>query len=189
MSNYRIAVRYAKALHDLALEQGKLERVLADVKSFHTLMQDRDFLLFVKSPVIQHQRKSELITSLLKDKFDPLTMAFLRIFFVKGREKLMGDVAREFVSMYKKHMGISTVKLTTAVPLTESAIDSLKSNLQKQGLTGEQIELESQVDSNMIGGFILEVGDLVYDASLAHKLENLRREFLENPYVSQIIAR
>jgi F-type H+-transporting ATPase subunit delta len=189
MSTYRIAVRYAKALHDLALEQGKLERILTDVQYFNVLMKDRDFLLFVKSPVIQHQRKSELITSLLKDKFDPLTMAFLRIFFVKGREKLMGDVAREFVTMYKKHHGISTVKLTTAVPLSAGVIDALKDKLQQQGVTGTQIELESTVDANMIGGFILEVGDLVYDASLAHKLENLRRGFIENPYVSQIIAR
>jgi len=65
----------------------------------------------------------------------------------------------------------------------------LKDKLQQQGVTGAQIELESTVDANMIGGFILEVGDLVYDASLAHKLENLRRGFIENPYVSQIIAR
>lgn len=90
MSAYRIAVRYAKSLHDLAVEQKKLDRILEDVEAFYTLMQNRDFQLFIKSPVIQHKRKSEVMEKILADKFDPLTMAFLRILFNKGREKFLG---------------------------------------------------------------------------------------------------
>ncbi len=189
MSAYRIAVRYAKSLHDLAAEQNKLERVLEDVKSFHELMQDRDFVLFVKSPVIPHQRKADLAEKLLKDKYDPLTMAFLRILFQKGREKYLGDVAREFLALYKKAKGISTVKLTTAAPLSEQSIKSLEAKLKASGITSEQTEFHSKLDPDMLGGFILEVDDLVYDASLAHKLDALRREFMYNPYVSQILSR
>ncbi len=189
MSAYRIAVRYAKSLHDLAVEQNKLERVLEDVQAFHQLTQDRDFLLFIKSPVIPHNRKSELVDKMLKDKFDPLTMAFLRILFHKGREKYMAEVAREFLALYRKNKGISTVKLTTAAPLNEKTIKALETKLRAEGITGAQIEFHSKVDPEMIGGFILEVDDLVYDASLAHKLDTMRREFVDNPYVSQIISR
>ncbi len=189
MSAYRIAVRYAKSLHDLAADQNKLERVLEDVQAFHGLMQNRDFLLFVKSPVIQHKRKSELMDKMFHDKFDPLTMAFMRILFTKGREKFMGDVAREFLALYKKNKGISTVKLTTASKLDDTTVKALEAKLRKEGITGERIEFHSEVEPGMIGGFILEVDDLVYDASLAQKLESLRREFVENPYVSQIISR
>lgn len=189
MSTFRIASRYAKSLYDLAIEQDKLERVMADVQAFHGLMQNRDFLLFIKSPVIQHKRKSELMDKMLKDKFDPLTMAFLRILFHKGREKFMADVAHEFIVMYRKNKGISTVMLTSAIKLSDATIKAIEAKLKSAGITGEQIELNSQVDPNMIGGFILEVDDLVYDASLGHKLESLRREFVDNPYVSQIISR
>ncbi len=189
MSIYRIASRYAKSLHDLAIEQNKLERVLADVQAFHGLMQNRDFLLFIKSPVIQHKRKSELMDKMLKDKFDELTMAFLRILFAKGRGKFMADVAREFLSMYKKNKGISTVKLTTASKMDDKTEKAFAHQLKAIGVTGDQIEFFSEVDPEMIGGFILEVDDLVYDASLAHKLETLRRDFVHNPYVSQIISR
>lgn len=189
MSAYRIAVRYAKSLHDLATEQNKLERVLEDVKSFHKLMQDRDFVLFVKSPVIPHQRKAELVEKLLKDKYDPLTMAFLRILFQKGREKYLADIASEFIAFYKKAKGVSTVKLITAAPLSEQSIKKLEAKLKASGITRAQTEFHSKVDPDMIGGFILEVDDLVYDASLAHKLDALRREFAYNPYVSQILSR
>ncbi len=189
MSAYRIAVRYAKSLHDLAIEQNKLERVMEDVKSFRELIQDRDFALFVKSPVIPHQRKAELADKILKGKYDPLTMAFLRILFQKGREKYLAEIASEFIALYKKFKGISTVKLTTAAPLSEQVIKQLEAKLKSGGITSEQIEFHTKVDPDMIGGFILEVDDLVYDASLAHKLDALRREFAYNPYVSQILSR
>jgi len=189
MSTYRIAVRYAKSLHDLAIEQNKLERVMEDVKAFNGLLENRDFLLFIKSPVIQHKRKSELMEKMLADKFDALTMAFLRILFHKGREKYMAEVAREFLTLYKKNKGISTVKLTTASPWSDVAVKALEAKLKALGITGDLIEFHSKVDADIVGGFILEVDDLVYDAALSHKLDTLRREFVHNPYVSQIISR
>jgi F-type H+-transporting ATPase subunit delta len=189
MSTYRIGVRYAKALYDLAVEQNKLERVLEDVEAFHGLIQNRDFLLFIRSPVIPHKRKSEVMDVMLKDKFDVLTMGFLRILFLKGRERNMADVAREFIGLYKRKKGISTIKLTSAVALDATIIKALEAQLKSEGVTGDKIELQSHVDPDMIGGYILEVDDLVYDSSLAHKLESLRREFVDNPYVSQIISR
>lgn len=189
MSTYRIGVRYAKALYDLAVEQNKLERVLEDIEAFHGLIQNRDFLLFIKSPVIPHKRKSEVMDIMLKDKFDALTMAFLRILFLKGRERNMADVAREFIGLYKRKKGISTVRVTSAAPLSDSTVKSLEAQLKSEGVTGQTIEFHSKVDPDMIGGYILEVDDLVYDSSLAHKLESLRREFVDNPYISQIISR
>jgi len=188
MSAYRIAVRYAKSLHDLAVEQKKLDRILEDVEAFYTLMQNRDFQLFIKSPVIQHKRKSEVMEKLLADKFDPLTMAFLRILFNKGREKFLGEVAKEFITIFKKLRGISTVKVTSAVKLEDKAIQDIEAKLKSEGITGAHTEFHTLVDADMIGGFILEVDDLVYDASLAHKLETLRRDFVHNPYISQVIS-
>lgn len=126
---------------------------------------------------------------MLADKFDTLTMAFLRILFTKGREKYMAEVAREFLALYRKNKGISTVKLTTASPWSDAAVKALASKLKSLGITGEHVELQSKVDADIVGGFILEVDDLVYDAALSHKLDSLRREFVHNPYVSQIISR
>ena len=189
MSVQRIASRYAKSLVDLAVEQQKLERVTEDVRSFKELVENRDFYLLLKSPVVPASKKTTIVDLLLKDKYDALTMAFLRILIAKGREAYLPEIAVEFIELYKKYNRISTVKLTTASPVGASVVDEIRQVLVSSSLTKDNIDLELAVDPDIIGGFVLAFDDKIYDASIAEKLEKLRRGFVENAYISQIRAR
>lgn len=189
MSVLRIAHRYAKSLIDLAVEQGKLERVLEDVQSFQAASKNKDFRAFIKSPIIHHTKKEAVVETLFKDKYDVLTMTFLQILIRKGREAYMPEVAQEFISAYKKLKHITTVKLTTATPLSEAIKKAVEAKLLASDQTSDHIELQTAVDADLIGGYVLEFDGNVYDASIKHKLVQLKDEFDDNLYISQIIAR
>lgn len=178
MSVQRIAGRYAKSLLDLAREQNKLDRVLEDVKSFQAASKNRDFYLLLKSPIVNARKKLSILDALFKDKYDEITMAFLRILVNKGREPYLPEVAEEFITQYKKIKHISTVKVTTAKPMTAAAMEALKAKLTASDATAQSVEIETAVNPELIGGFILELDDKIYDASVAQKLEEVKRSLL-----------
>lgn len=188
MSVQRIASRYAKSLIDLSQEQGKLERTLEDVKSFKKVTENRDFYLLLKSPVVSASKKLSILDALFKGKYDELTNSFLRILVTKGREMYLPEIADEFIAQYKKLKHISTVKVRTATPLSEATLNEIMAKLKASSATDEEIELIAFVDPNLIGGIVLEFEDKIYDASIAHRLDKMHREFGDNLYISQIMA-
>lgn len=189
MSVARIAHRYAKSLIELAIEQNKLERILEDVHAFKKATKNRDFYLFIKSPIIHHAKKEDVINKLFEGKYDELTMAFLRILTKKGREAYLPEVADEFLVEYKKYKHITTVRITTATQLDETALKAIHTKLLTSHDTDSNVEIETHVDEHLIGGYVLEFGDKIYDASVKSKLEELKKEFDDNLYVSQVVAR
>jgi|APTNR8051073442_1049403.scaffolds.fasta_scaffold01272_9 F-type H+-transporting ATPase subunit delta len=189
MSVQRIAGRYAKSFVDLAAEQNKLERVLEDVKSFQALTKNRDFYLLLKSPVVHASKKIAIINQLFEGKYDELTLAFLRILINKSREAYLPEIAVEFIEQYKQRKHISSVRLTTAAPLSDAVVADIRQRLTGSMHTSDNVELAVKVDPELIGGFVLEFDDKIYDASIAQKLDELRKGFVGNLYISQILAR
>ncbi len=188
MSAQRIASRYAKSLIDLSREKGKLERVLEDVESFRQVAKNRDFALLLKSPVVKADTKERIFNQLFGGKYDEITLAFLRILLRKGREALLIEIANEFDLQYKVIKHITTVKLTTAVKLSDEAVKAIHAKLLASNTTDQNVELTTEVDPDIIGGFVIEFGDRLYDASVAHKLEQMKKNFKGNLYISQIMA-
>ena len=188
MSVHRIANRYATSLVELAEEQGKLDRILEDVESFNEVCKNRDFWLMLKSPIVSTDRKALVFDKLFAGKYDELTMAFLKILLKKGRESLLTDIGDEFLVLYKKIKHISSVKLTTATELSKEAVEAIRKKLAASSATDDKVELQTLVDPGLIGGFVVEFEDKLYDASVAHKLNLLKSEFKDNLYISQIIA-
>ncbi len=188
MSVQRIATRYAKSLIEIAQEQGKLDRVIEDVRSFSEVAKNRDFLLLLKSPIVKAEKKSKIFKALFEGKYDVLTLSFLNVLLAKGREAYLSDIANDFIVQYKEIKGISTVKLTTASTLSEETIKAIEKKLIESGSTYENIELVTKVKPELIGGFVVEFHNKRYEASIAHKLEQLKKEFRDNLYISQIIA-
>ncbi|MCB0619534.1 MAG: ATP synthase F1 subunit delta [Saprospiraceae bacterium] len=190
MSVTRIASRYAKSLIDLAIEQKKLDRVKEDVDSFKTLTQNRDFYLLLKSPIVSPPKKKSVFKALLANKYDELTLAFLNILVDKNREAYLPEIAHEFIHQYRVHRHITTVKLITATPISKETVDAIRQKLVESDATDEKVEVITAVDPAIQGGFVLEFDDSrLYDASVARKLEMLKKDFTENLYISQIVSR
>ncbi|HMO38491.1 MAG TPA: ATP synthase F1 subunit delta [Saprospiraceae bacterium] len=189
MSVAKIAHRYAQSLLELALEQNKLERILEDVQSFQAAAKNRDFYLFIKSPIIPGAKKQTVVEQLFRGKYDELTMLFLGILIRKSREMYLPEIASEFIQEYKKHKHITTVRLTAAAPVGEATVEALRKHLMSIMHVEETLEIGVNVDPELIGGFVLEFDNKVYDASVKDKLSQLKKEFADNLYISQIIAR
>lgn len=183
MSVIRIASRYAKSLIDLADERGALDEVLGDIKSFKQATENRDLYLLLKSPIINVSKKQQVFDALFGGKMNELTSAFFKIILNKGREAYLPEIADEFIAQYKKLKHITSVTLVTATPLGAETISKIKQRLVASEATDDHVELLTEVDPNLIGGFVLDFGDQLYDASIAHKLEKLKKEFSSNEYI------
>ncbi len=183
MSVTRIASRYAKSLLDLAQEQGKLERILEDINTLKESVKNRDLYLLFKSPIINGTKKLQIVDALFAGKFDEMTMGFARIVINKGREMHLPEIADEFIQQYKVLKHISTIKVTTATPLGDAALAKIKEQLLNSSATDQEVEIETKVDPSLIGGFVIEFDDQLYDASVVHQMDKLKKEFSKNLYV------
>ncbi len=188
MSVQRVATRYAKSLLDLAVEQQKLERIKVDMDALVAALKVRELYLLFKSPIVHKDKKWSILSALFESKLDELTMAFIRILLNKSRESYLPEIAKAFAEQYKAVKHISEVKITSAVPLTPQTLEAIRRKLEQSPYTNEHVELITQVDPDIIGGFVVEFKDLLYDASVKHKLELLAKEFRDNLYISQIFA-
>lgn len=182
MSVTRIASRYAKSLIDLSISQDKLETILDDIHTFRKAVEHRELRLLLASPIIKGDKKKSILNEIFKGKLDDLTMKFMDITVSKGRERYLKAITDEFILQYKQHKHISSVVITTADELSNEALDVIKSKLDSSKTTDDVIEIKTKVDPELIGGFIIEFEDNLYDASVAHKLDRLKKEFDTNLY-------
>jgi len=186
MSVKRIASRYAKSLLDLAKDSNNLETVFENMKSLHTATKNRDLYLMLKSPIINSKKKKDIVQEIFSPSFDKMSMGFMDIIITKGREEYLPAIAAEFIAQYNSLKKISTATLTSAAPLTETTLASIKAKLLASNITDETVEITTKVDPALLGGFIIEIGDKLYDASVAHKLETLKKKFVGNAYEAQV---
>lgn len=190
MSVKTVAERYSRSLLQLAAEQNKLDKIMEDVKSFQKLVANRDFFLLLKSPVIPNQKKEKVLQQLIEGKVDDLTYQFIKLVIEKGRSNLLPEIGGTFIEQYKELKGIETVHITSATELSEKIKEGIKAQLKEEGLVRGTIELKTKIDPKLIGGFIVEFQDYIYDASISNRLKQLHRvNYNKNLYVSQIIAR
>jgi F-type H+-transporting ATPase subunit delta len=182
----RVAGRYAKSLIDLASERGNLQSVVGDMEHLNEAMKNRDLYLMLKSPIINSDKKESIMKILFAESFDNVTMSFINICIAKNREDILPEIASDFLDEYKKMQGITTIKVTTATPLSTESLEELRTKLLASAATAKNVEIETAVNPDLIGGYVVEFGDKLYDASISHKLETLKKEFKSNIYESQI---
>lgn len=177
MSVERIASRYAKSLVDLAQEKDLLDRTKEDITNFLDVCEVRDFQLLLKSPIVHTDKKQGVFKRLFDGHYDQLTLAFFDIILRKGREEFLPEIAEEFLRQYRAIRKIAAVSLTTANPLTDAQEESIKAKIVEAVDAVETVDLHTEVDADIIGGFILEFDDKLYDASVAHQLNEARKLF------------
>jgi F-type H+-transporting ATPase subunit delta len=186
MADLRVASRYVKSLLGLAVEQGVLEAVHKDMLLFSkVLKENRDFSVMINSPVIRHEKKRAILEKIFSGKVDKLTLAIMDILTRKNREPLLPSIASEFHNAYNTYKGIGKAYITTTVPMDSELRQAIEEIVKKLSKT-KQVEIEAKVDKDLIGGFILNVGDQQIDASIKSKLKSLEVRFSENPFVKEI---
>jgi F-type H+-transporting ATPase subunit delta len=185
MSVIRIATRYAKSLIDLAIEQGSLEQVYADMSLVKAAVHHRELYMMLKSPIIHGDKKDAVLEAIFGARVSKLMMAYLRLLVTKGREMYIPEIAIEFDNQYKILKKITSIRVTTAQPVSDAVVEDIRKKILATGVATENLEIETKVDPKLIGGFLLEFDNKRYDASVAHKLEELKTQFSTNLYVKE----
>lgn len=186
MRNPRLAGRYAKSLLGLSVERGQLEQVFANMQWLQAVCSGNpDFVSLLRSPVIKADKKDKIVTAVTAGNISELTMAFIRLLINKNRESHLPEIITAFIGQYKTYKNIYVIKLTTATPVSEE-IKSRIINQVKASSEMQHIELETSVDESLIGGFVLQAGDKLVDASISYDLKHIARQFENNDFVYRV---
>jgi F-type H+-transporting ATPase subunit delta len=186
MLNPRLASRYAKSLIDLAVEQNALETTLQDVQLIeNTIRRNPEFAVVLRSPVIKADKKNAVIDAVLGPHLSTLTRSFIRLLTSKGREDTLAEMVTSFIAQYRTMKHISQVRLITAAPVSEDVKEGIRSRVAAS-MPGQTVELSTDVQPDLIGGFVLEMGDKLVDASIRRDLNDVKKQFLKNLYVPDL---
>lgn len=186
MLNPRIAFRYAKSLIDIAQERDQLEEAYNDMLLLQKIVKGNpDFVALLRSPVITADKKIKIVEAITTGKISELTTAFNKLLITKGREATLPEVISSFIEQYKKIKNIHTVKLTTASSISEDIRTAIIAQI-KATSNIQNIDLQTTIDSSIIGGFILQAGDKLVDASIAYDLKEISRQFENNDFIYQV---
>jgi F-type H+-transporting ATPase subunit delta len=186
MSNPRLATRYAKSLIDLSIEKDQLEKVFADMQWLQEVCKsNRDFVSVLRSPIIKSDKKEKIIDAVTEGNIGELTLAFTKLLIRKNRESNLPEIISSFVAQYKNYKKIYSVKLITATAISDDLKNAIVKQIQSVSEM-QNIELETAVKPELIGGFVLQAGDKLVDASIAYDLKEIARQFDNNDFVYKI---
>ena len=181
MSGSRAAVRYAKAILSFALEQQKEVQVNEDMLLITaTIEESKDLQVLLTSPVIKTELKKTALNELFSSKVSSLTIGLINLLIDNKRLAILSYVAKKYTVLFDKLKGIEVAKVTTAFPLSDALNKQVLSKVKE--ITGKEATIENVINPDIIGGFILRIGDVQYDASVANKLQGLKRQFESESY-------
>ena len=171
----RAAIRYAKAILEIAVSKGNAAKVSHDMKSVVAAVSSSDELkVFLASPIITSEMKMNALSEVFAS-VQPETKSLFRLLQENKRFEILGAIAEKFNALYDEIQGVEVAKVITAIALTPGLE---KKVLEKVAtISNKKITIENIIDPSIIGGFILTIGDKQYNASVASRLQELKREF------------
>lgn len=177
MPTTKAARRYATALLELAKERDEVEDILEDIEYIHNTLEDsRELILFLKSPIIKFDEKTQALETLFFDELEEPTKLFVKLLARKDRINLLDQITTAFIDKYKEYAGIITVNVYVARELSGGQQESLHEELEQK--TQKKVEMNVTVDENLKGGMAIRIDDTVIDGTVKHKLAQLEESLL-----------
>lgn len=184
MLNGALARRYAQALFELAVEVSLLDQVDAELQELTKLIAENSELRhLLNHPNIEAKTKKEVLNKILDQNISDITRHFFYLLIDRRRQNLTKYIQREFTRLANEARNVIEAQIVSAVPLAEAQEEKLKQVIAKA--TGKNVRLTTSVDSTLIGGAKLQIGDRVMDGSIATALEKLRNQLKKSSYKPQ----
>ena len=168
--------RYAQAVFEIALESNKLKEWQSNLQKITQLVQDTEFTALAENPKLPFELKTKLVQEKL-GKINPMALNLVYLLMTKGKLKNAGQIADEYERLLNDHYGIKSADVTTAIELDAPESERLGHYLEE--ITGRKIRINSQIDPDIIGGFIARIDDDLIDGSIRNKLEMLKKSLAE----------
>ncbi|MDR0686550.1 MAG: ATP synthase F1 subunit delta [Dysgonamonadaceae bacterium] len=171
----RISARYARAIYFFAAGRGEESRLVGEMQAvLAKLAEFSDFGKALSNPTVSDGNKEELLFSAVGEEISESCRRAFGLIVGNGRASYMSSIALMYDKVYRREKRISSVKLTTVEPVSGAVERSLIGLL---GITaGDSVDFEVRLDTELIGGFILRIGDRQLDASVRNQLNRLRLE-------------
>lgn len=177
MIDYKVSYRYASSLLDTAEEKNILETVAESIQLITDTLQENSILKrILENPVVKPYAKISVLEEIFKSKIDDDTMNFIRFVVHKNRENFLSSILENFLELFDEKLGVVNVTVKTAFEFDDEQKRLLKDRLEKY--LNKTTRIGYLLDENIVGGFVAKIGDTVYDASLRHQLELLKKQFL-----------
>ena len=184
MKTSRAAIRYAKALLLESVEKNSTEQIFHDMELIkNTFYNNIDLKYMAESRVIKNSIKLSSLNLIFK-QLSSLSLSLIKVLYDNNRINLLDIIAIKYIERYKEFKGIQSATVTTAIPLNDELENQVLETISK--LTNKKTTLINKVDQSLIGGFVLRVGDIEYNASFKNKLKNIKQEFNKNTNLSII---
>jgi ATP synthase F1 delta subunit len=168
-----IAQVYARALFEVAQEQGKLDLAREQLGQFaEALNENGDLRVFFFSPYFSTEEKKDGLHRALVDA-DPAIVNFLEALLERHRMPVIFRIRDAYERLWDQENQTLPVEVTSAVDLDDATVKSIGERIGEQ--TGQRVELTSKVDPSILGGIVLRVGNSILDASIKHRLDQLRK--------------
>jgi F-type H+-transporting ATPase subunit delta len=177
MADFRILHRYATSLLETSLEKNNLDVVTTDIQLLvQTLEQSKELKSMLDSPVVRSEIKLNILKEIFSKKISKDSMDFVEFVISKNRESLLSSIGKRFLELRDDHLGIANVFVTSVTEFTKEQKSVLQGRLEK--ILDKKVQLHFKTDLSLVGGFIAKVNDTLYDASIRHQLELLKKQFL-----------
>jgi len=177
MSRSAVANRYAVALFQVAKEKQLLEQVEEDLRVVREVVSgNTELSQILKTPKVSKEQKAQLIKNAFST-VNPYVQNILLILIDRHREDQISEVADQFIKLANDEKGIADAKVATVRPLTEEERQTLSSTFAAK-VGKKTLRIENIVDTNLLGGIKLQIGNRIYDGSLRGKLERLEHQLL-----------
>lgn len=175
MKGTRAAIRYAKALLQ-QVDGDKAKSLVNDMEAVvATLENSKELRNALKSPIIKNEVKETSLIQIFDQQSEELK-TLIKVLCQNQRANILGSVASSYIHLYNDAQGVKEAEVTTALPLSASMEKQVLAKVKE--LTGsDKVTLKNHIDETILGGFILRVGDMQYNASIANQLTNIKREF------------
>ncbi|WP_298762991.1 ATP synthase F1 subunit delta [uncultured Polaribacter sp.] len=185
MKDARAALRYAKAILNLATDSNAESAVNDDMSLIkNTLAETSELAVLLKSPIVKASDKMKVLKALFDGKVNNITLGLFHLLEDNKRVAMLDSVAKQYAVVFDHLKHTQVAKVTTAVPLTPEVEAQVLNKIV--ALTGEKANLENVINPDILGGFILRVGDVQYDASISNYLNELKKEFDNSHFIPKI---
>jgi F-type H+-transporting ATPase subunit delta len=172
-----IAEVYARALFEAAKDHDVVDRIHDELGEFvDALEEDRDLRVFFFSPYFSSEEKKEGVSKVL-DGADERFVRFLELLAERHRMPVIFRIKRDYEALWAEEKRLLPVSVTSAVELDDSLVKEIGKRIEEQ--TGREVELSSGVDPEVLGGLVVRVGNMVLDASVRARLEQLRKQVIK----------
>lgn len=168
--------RYAKAIIELAQEENLEDKVLGDFTLIHSIIdENKDLKLMLSSPLIEVIKKQSVLLEVFKS-VQPLVQKLIKTLAINNRISILEEISEEYISLYNTQRHIQYASVITAAKMTKDIEEKVQNKIKE--ITGYTANLTNQVDESILGGFVLRLKDLQFDASVSTSLNRFKRQLL-----------